>query len=413
MTLSRGRAWLVAVVATLAMTVSYVDRQVIAAIGMSVRTALHFDAQSFGWLASGFSLSYLVVAPLAGALVDRTGARLGLVAAILAWSLVSAAHAFAPSFAALFALRLLLGATEAPSFPGAAQSVRRALPPGDRSAAFGLIFTGSSFGAAVGAPLAVWLDAHYGWQAAFIVTSAIGLLWVPLWLVATNAPQARAALAVAHPYRQGDAPEAPARPPAVSVGTLLSDRAVLRALMLVLASAPALMFTVIWLPQYLELGRGVPRAELGRYLWLPPVMGDVGMFGFGLLASWRDRRSIGQQSHVPLVLLAATMAAGFALAPLMSGAWVAAALAGLAAVGCGGLYTLLTSDVMARVDPRRVSMVGGMCAASQSLVYVVLNPLVGRWVDRTHSFDAPIVMLSIVALPGAILWSLWRPRPAT
>ena len=412
MALSRGRAWLVAVVATLAMTVSYVDRQVIAAIGMSVRKALHFDAQSFGWLASGFSLSYLVMAPLAGALVDRTGARLGLIGAILAWSLVSAAHALAPSFAVLFALRVLLGAAESPSFPSAAQSVRRALPPGDRSAAFGLLFTGSSIGAAVAAPLALWLDAHYGWQTAFVVSSAVGLTWVPLWLVVTRAPEVRAALAVAHPHGPSDAP-APAAPPAVPIATMLADRAVLRALMLVLASAPALMFTVIWLPQYLELGRGVPRAEMGHYLWLPPLMGDAGMVGFGLLASWRDRRSTGQQSHVPLVLLAAAIEASFALAPLVPGAWATAVLAGLGAAGGGGLYTLLTSDMMARVDARRVSVAGGTCAAAQSLMYIVLNPIVGRWVDRTHSFDAPIVMLSLVALPGAVLWSVWRPRPTT
>jgi hypothetical protein len=45
------RAWLVAIVATLAMTVSYVDRQVVAAIGSDLRgvvvSALHALAPSF------------------------------------------------------------------------------------------------------------------------------------------------------------------------------------------------------------------------------------------------------------------------------------------------------------------------------------------------------------------------------
>ena len=61
--LTRGRAWLVAVVATLAMSVSYVDRQVVSAIATSVRRALDVDAEHFGYLAAAFSLAYLVAAP--------------------------------------------------------------------------------------------------------------------------------------------------------------------------------------------------------------------------------------------------------------------------------------------------------------------------------------------------------------
>src|SRR5271166_2407985 len=134
------------------------------------------NAAQFGWLAAAFSMAYLVAAPLAGVLVDRVGARRGLVAAIVTWSVVSAAHALVPTFAALFVLRVLLGAAEAPSFPAAAQTVRRALPEGDRSAAFGLLFTGSSLGAAIAAPLATSLDVAFGWRAAFLIASVVGMV---------------------------------------------------------------------------------------------------------------------------------------------------------------------------------------------------------------------------------------------
>ncbi len=399
--LSRRRAWLVAAVATLAMSVSYVDRQVVSAIATSVRRALDIDAEHFGYLAGAFSLAYLVAAPLAGAVVDRVGARRGLVVAILAWSAVSAAHAFVPSFAALIVLRIILGTTEAPSFPAAAQSVRRALPPGDRSAAFGLLFTGSSLGAAVAAPLAIWLDVHFGWRTAFLVASVVGLAWLPLWLLVTRAPAVRAVLA------QPDAglSMAPARP-RVSPVALFLDRAVLRALVLVVASAAGLMFLFVWMPQYLELGRGIAKPDVARYVWLPPVMADAGMVGFGVLASRLDRRSSAQRSHVGLVLAAATMEATMVLVPQAHAVWPAVIVLGVSAAGGGGLYTLLTADMMARIDPSRVSMAGGLTAAAQSLVYVVMNPVVGRWIDRTHSFDGPLVALGAVALPGAVLWAL-------
>jgi ACS family hexuronate transporter-like MFS transporter len=396
-------------VATLAMSVSYVDRQVGAAIAKSVRDALDISAEQFGWLAGpAFSLAYLVAAPVAGWLVDRYGARRGLAVAVFVWSVVSAAHALAPSLAALFALRVLLGLSEAPSFPAAAQTVRRALPSRDRSAAFGLLFTGSSLGAAVVAPAAVYIDVHFGWRAAFAIVSLLGMAWVPLWLAVTGRADARAALARATTERS-------AYP---SVLSLAGDPAVHRALVLVLASAPGLMFMYIWLPQYLEIGRGIRKASLGAYLWLPPLMGDLGMIGFGALASWMDRRHArtdarSRRSHLELVLLAALLEASLALVPRVREPSHATIVVGLAAAGGGGLYTLLTADMMSRIDPGRVSVAGGLTAAAQSLVYVVCNPLVGRWVDRMHSFDWPIVLLGFVALPGAVAWTLWPVRSAS
>ncbi len=119
--------------------------------------------------------------------LDRTGARRGLVFAVLAWSAVAAGHALVPSFAALVALRVLLGTAEAPSFPGAAQTIKRILPPAERSMGFGLLFTGSSLGAMIAGPLAIGiLGFAGGWRLAFLGTSLVGLAWIPLWLFVTR-----------------------------------------------------------------------------------------------------------------------------------------------------------------------------------------------------------------------------------
>jgi ACS family hexuronate transporter-like MFS transporter len=402
MPLSRRHAWLVAIVATLAMSVSYVDRQVVSAIGTSVRTALHFDATHYGWLAGAFSASYMVAAPAAGALLDRVGARRGLTAAIVVWSLVSAAHALAPTFAALLVMRIALGAAEAPSFPGAAQAVRRALPARDRSAAFGVLFTGSSLGAFVAPRLAVALDVRFGWQAAFAITAVIGMAWLPLWLLVTAPRAARDALAT--PAPEPDVPSA--APPAL---TLARHAGVLRTVVLILASAPALMFLYIWMPQYLELVRGVPHAEVGSYVSWPPLASDAGMLAFGALGSVFDRPAAGaaKRSHVGLVIAAAVLGSAILAVPYAPGAWSAVALVSVSAAGCGALYTLLTADVMARVHPRHVSIVGGICAASQSFTYVALNPIIGAWWDRTHSLDGALFFVGAIVMPGAIAWSVW------
>jgi ACS family hexuronate transporter-like MFS transporter len=320
------------------------------------------------------------------------------------WSLVAAAHALAPGFGVLVALRVLLGIAEAPSFPGAAQCVRRVLPRSDRSAAFGLVFTGSSFGAAVAGPLAVWLDVRFGWQGAFVGTALLGALWIPLWISVTAISSVRASLAT--PDEDPGAGKG-----SVSPVSLLADPAVLRATVLVFASAPVIMFALIWLPQYLELARGVPKASVGRYIWLPSVMADAGMVGFGLAASLREaRRGPEWRSHTGLVAAAALVCVTLAFVPKTSTAGTAALLVGLASAGAGGLYTLNIGDMVARIHPSKVATATGITAGAQSLVYVVLNPLIGAWIDRTHSFDGVLVLLGVVAIPGAVAWAAWPLR---
>src|SRR5262245_20525854 len=176
------------------MAVSYVDRQTLAVLAPTVTTALGISEQGYGWLVSAFSIAYLVGAPLAGRLVDRVGARHGLLGAVLLWSIVAALHALAPGFGILFALRIALGFAEAPSFPGAAQTVHRSLPPEERARGFGVLFTGSSFGAMIAPPLATFFEARWGWRVAFLVTAIAGLVWVPVWLAVAFAPASRRAL---------------------------------------------------------------------------------------------------------------------------------------------------------------------------------------------------------------------------
>ena len=402
--LSRRRAWLVAVMATLAMSVSYIDRQVLAALAQSVRAALDIDHEQFGWLASAFSMSYLVATPLAGVVIDRVGARAGLVGAMVVWSAVAAAHALVPSYGVLFALRIALGTAEAPSFPSAAQAVRRALPARERSAGIGLLFTGSSIGAMIAAPLAIAMKKSLGgWQPAFIGTAMVGLVWIPFWLLATRGAAARRALATV---------EAPHASAPLTRADMLRDPAALRAIVIVFLTAPAMAFVLLWAPQYLEHAFNVEENDLGKYLWMPALFFDVGAVAMGWIASRRDRRAGARDvsSHADLMIIAALAAGAIAFAPFARTPWAAVALASVSLAGVGGVFARATADVLARVNPAHVSTASGMTAAAQSLAYIVASPLIGRAVDATHSFDGPLVALGVIILPGAALWALWPVR---
>ncbi len=397
-----GRAWAVAAIATLGMSVSYIDRQTLAAIAVSVRQALHIDHTHFGWLVSAFSMAYLVGAPLAGVVVDRLGARRGFAAAVIVWSLVAGAHAFAVSFGTLFALRVLLGAAEAPSFPAAAQTIRRALPGARRPLAFGLLFTGSSIGAIIAAKLAVKLEAVYGFRGAFVGTALIGTLWIPCWLLLTRG------MGLDRPAEEPSTqPTAPA--PATPWLRVVTSPPVLRAIIAVIGSAPALMFVLNWTSQYLIEGWRVPKEDVGNYLIFAPLLFDVGAIGFGAIASTRREPTVsaGGKTNRDLIVLSMVLASSLALAPLVSSPAQAIAVCAASACGGGGIYALVTADMLARVPVERTSAAGGMTAAAQSLAHIIASPLVGWTIDKTHGYESALVGLGLVVIPTSLTFVLW------
>ncbi|MBX3262853.1 MAG: MFS transporter [Labilithrix sp.] len=399
-------AWAVAAVATLGMSVSYVDRQTLAAIAPSVTRALSIDNTRYGWLLGAFSMAYLIGAPTAGIVVDRLGARRGFAAAVVVWSLVAGAHALAFSFASLFLLRVLLGAAEAPSFPAAVQAIRRALPGARRPLAYGLLFTGSSLGAIVAAKLAVGLDAAYGFRGAFAGTALIGALWIPLWLVVTrrfdrDRPPASALAGGEDAELEG--PPAP-RP---SWAAVVTSAPVLRAVVAVVGSAPLMMFVLNWTAKYLVDAWHVPQHDVSAYLVAPPLLFDLGAVGFGALASRRPDPGPDGPTRWRLLAAAMTLAASLALAPLTTSPAGAIALFAVAASGGGGLYVLVTNDMLSRVPIERTSAAGGMTAAAQSLAHVVAGPLVGWTIDRTHGHDAALVGLGVAVVPTTLAFIAW------
>ncbi len=102
-------------------------------------------------------------------------------------------------------------------------------------------------------------------------------------------------------------------------------------------------------------------------------------------------------------LLSLTMAA----LPLVHTPWLATFLMTSCLAGGGGIFALLTADMLARVPPSLVSTAGGLTAAAQSLAYVVANPLVGRAVDQTHSYALVLVVLGVIVPPAVATWGAW------
>ncbi len=85
--------------------------------------------------------------------------------------------------------RGFLGISEAGNFPAAIKSVAEWFPKKERALATGIFNSGTNVGAIV-APLAIpAMVVAWGWQSAFIITGAIGFIWVVLWFIFYEVPE--------------------------------------------------------------------------------------------------------------------------------------------------------------------------------------------------------------------------------
>ena len=77
--------------------------------------------------------------------------------------------------------RFLLGVGEAANFPASIKTVAEWFPKSERAFATGIFNSGTNIGAIV-APICVPLiAAAWGWRMAFILTGALGFLWLIAW----------------------------------------------------------------------------------------------------------------------------------------------------------------------------------------------------------------------------------------
>src|SRR6266850_249876 len=131
------------------------------------------------------ALGLLVV----GRLIDRFGTKIGYSAALIIWSIAAMAHALARSAFGFGVARAALGVGETGNFPAAIKTTAEWFPKKERAFATGIFNAGSNVGAII-APLTVpWIAITWGWQWAFILTGAIGFIWLFFWIPIYGAPE--------------------------------------------------------------------------------------------------------------------------------------------------------------------------------------------------------------------------------
>ena len=413
----RGLRWWIIGLVFLATLINYIDRLTLSVLGPVITKDLGLSNTAFGGIVAWFLLAYTISQGVSGRLYDRIGTRLGFMLSITVWSLAAMAHAFARGIVSLSACRFALGLGEAGNWPGAAKAIAEWFPVRQRAFAMAIFNSGAALGSVVAPPLIVFLALHYGWQATFLVTGALGFVWLVLWWAFYQPPEKHPWLTAAEHrlIREGvaaahsrDGPRAAAVP---GWRELLRHRPVWGIVVARLLTDPVWWLYLTWLPLYLSQVRGFTLKDIALFAWVPFVAADAGSLIGGYLSGaliargWSVDRARKTVIVFGAVLMLAGAGAAFVKDPLAALALIGVVLFGFQ-VWINNVQTL-PSDFFPARSVASVAGLGGVGAGVGSMIFMFAT---GAVTDRfsytpvlvTAALLAPLGTIALFALTGPI-----------
>lgn len=403
--------WMICALLFFATTINYIDRQVlgILATDENFKRQINWNEAEYGYVNTAFQSAYAVGLLVVGSLMDRFGTRKGFSVTIVFWSIAGAGHAFARSAFGFGVARFALGLGEAGNFPAAIKTIAEWFPKKERALATGIFNSGSNVGAIV-APLTVpYIAVNYGWQWAFVITGALGFIWLAFWLAVYRRPEEHPKLSPAElAYIQSDPAEAKTPIPwrrllphrqtwAFALGKFLTD--------------PIWWVYLFWLPKFLNTNYGLNITQIGLPLVVIYVVADFGSIGGGWLSSSLIKRGWSvNRARKTAMLLCAVAVVPIVFAARASNLWAAVALISIAAAAHQGwsanIFTLV-SDMFPRRAVGSVVGLGGMAGAVGGML---IATAVGLILQYTGSYYSIFMVAGSAYLVALLVIHLLAPR---
>jgi ACS family hexuronate transporter-like MFS transporter len=322
--------WLIVALLFVLSAINNLDRQVLSVLAPTLRKELGFTPVEYSYIVTAFLAAYAVGYMFCGTIVDRIGVRLAVVFALGTWSLVAMGHAFAAGWVSLLGWRFALGVAQSFNAPCGVKAVAEWAPKRERGLSTAIFSNGNIWGAIVAPPLVTVITLHYGWRWAFVITGAIGLVYLIVWLTFFNSPEKQPRLSPAERDYILAERVAPGAKSSLSMLAALAHPAVLGFFLARLLTDSLSFFFSFWLPEYLQSARGFSLAMIGIFAWLPSLASVVGGPGGGAPSDWLVRRGWKPaDARRRLMLVAACIMPCSLIAVHVESAYVALALIGL------------------------------------------------------------------------------------
>lgn len=390
--------WTICSLVFFATTINYLDRAVISLLKNNLEKEFNWTETDYSNIVIAFQLSYAIGMLGVGRLIDKLGTKIGYAISLIGWSIAAIAHAFVTSTLGFIAARAALGVSEAGNFPAAIKTTAEWFPKKERALATGIFNSGTNVGAIL-APLTVpFIAERWGWQWAFIITGAIGLLWLIFWFALYEIPAKQKRLSQAEfDYIHSDLDEVKKNevlkdadgvdiaPTRVSWFKLLTFRQTWAFVLGKFLTDPIWWFYLFWLPAFLKAEYGIEGTAVALPIALVYTMATFGSVLGGYLPlhfikkGWTVFRARKTSMFIYALCVIPVM---FAQVLGQIDLWLGVAIIGLAASAhqawSANIFTTV-SDMFPKKSVGSVTGIGGMAGG---LGGILIASLAGALFDH-------------------------------
>ena len=409
---SNYRWWSMILVCT-AIAISYIDRVNLGVAAPTLMKEFGLTPADMGVLLSAFFWSYVLCMMPIGILLNRIGSKMIMFFSCLGWGLVTMATAFVAGYWSLFAIRVLLGATESSSFPTSARVVSVWIPKEERTLASAAFDSAARVGSAFTPPLIVWVIINYSWQLSFAVTGFLAVLFSFVWLKHYHEPEnhpkvTQSELEYIRQSQVVEPNETSVKPKMIPIVKLFTYR---RINLMCLGFFMYIYFWTtfnLWVPSYLVQAKGFDLKAMGFAAMYPYIAGLVmELIGAWLFDCWVRsgatlnkvrRTAMGVGMGLAAVSIYFTV---YATDPNMIIFWLCSAM-GWCSVGAASVWAIT-------VDIAPAGQVGSVASTQGAIGNLgsVLSPLVtGFMANSIWGYKGAFLVLCLSAVLSALAYVL-------
>ena len=398
--------WTICSLLFFATTINYLDRNILGILAPTLQKEIGWTPVQYGYIGTIFQGAYALGLAIFGWFVDKYGTKIGYAISITGWSIAAMAHALASTVFGFGVARFFLGLSEAGNFPSAIKVTAEWFPKKERALATGIFNSGANIGAVVAPAVVPWLTVTYGWQAAFIATGATGFIWLVLWILVYERPEAAKRVSkneLAHILSD------PADPPSEKVPwlKLLKYRQTWAFIVGKFLTDPVWWFYLYWLGLYLNNNFGVTLTHIGLPLIVIYTMTTVGSIGGGYLSGAMIKRGMPiNRARRITMLIFAILVVPVVFAANLSSMWLAVGIIGLAAASHQGWSANIFTTASDMFPKKVVGSVVGLGSFAGSVGGMIFLTSAGYIVQATGSYMILFIICGSAYLVALGLMSL-------
>jgi ACS family hexuronate transporter-like MFS transporter len=398
----RGLRWWIGGLLFASTVINYIDRQTLSVLAPQLKLNYHWSNQDFALIVIAFRIAYMLGQAVLGRMLDRLGTRRGLSITVLWYSLVAMATSMATGLRSFCGFRFMLGLGESANWPGATKAVSEWFPRRERALAVAFFDSGSSIGAAVAPAIVLGLYAlFHSWRPVFLLTGALGLLWLLVWRRFYYPPET-------HPHIRAEEREAiladrlvEARPDAAAPRgrwiDLLKYRQSWGAIASRALTDPVWYFVADWFAIYL-VSRGFRLENSLLAFWIPFMAADLGNFTGGGVSSWLVRRGWPVGWARKAVIIPGAIGVLLLIpAAFSANLYIIASFFGLATFSYAAFSTMANTFPADLFADSAVASMSGLGGAFSGLCTILSTYVVGYLADH-YGFRPVVVGASVVPL---------------